>query len=169
MCAYGNWGAWVFRNGERIPEWEDNTPYHETELIAGYWQAFGRNETVSPHHAVLGQQRMRLCGYKHEPTLFLDGKEVDMKQYVKEGLWEHEEWEHNGTTHPAYWSLDGDEGFIDGDIEGYHFTARTFNGNMIDLRLVEPDGTAWTSRCGYGYGAGCMDDEDAKDEAKFFA
>ena len=42
--AYGNWGAFVYKNGERQPNWEDNTPYRETDLIAGYWQAFGRKE-----------------------------------------------------------------------------------------------------------------------------
>lgn len=142
--AYGNWGAFVYRNGERMKKWEDQTPYRENELEQGYHQAWGRQEGINPYHAVLGQQRARLCGYKNDPHFFLDGKEIDLAPYlVKEEDYEGE------------WNAEAVE-----DAPGYAFTARQYDGNMIDLELKEPDGAVWKSTCGYMYGAGHMDTED---------
>jgi hypothetical protein len=142
--AYGNWGAFVYKNGERQPNWEDNTPYRETNLTAGYWQAFGRQEgpeQISPHHAVLGKNRVRVCGHKNCFILYLDGKEIeDTDQYIVD----------------TYENFDVDA-LHQGEIEGYKFRAKEFSGNMIDLELIEPDGTCWQSRCGYAFGAGWPD------------
>lgn len=143
--AYGNWGAWVFRNGELMEQWSDQTPYRESELAAGYLQAFGRREGLNPHHAVLGEKRVRLCGYKSSPSLFLDGEAVDLKPFVTNV---YDTWTaQDGTVYE-----DADEWA--GEIEGYRFGATFNQENMIDLWLIEPDGTRWTSRCGYEYGAG---------------
>lgn len=150
--AYGNWGAFVYRNGERMREWEDQTPYQEQRLVPGYHQAFGllpdaqtgevakRTESdLRTHHAVLGQQRVRLCGYKCYAVLFIDGKRVeDLTPYELPG-------------DPDAYSKD-----INGEFEGYEFRAE-HEANFVALYLREPDGTVWTSRCGYEYGSGHMD------------
>jgi hypothetical protein len=148
--AYGNWGAWVYRNGVHMPTHEDQTPYRE-ELEAGYFQAFRAlpdgvgvklDETLNPHHAVLGSGRVRLCGYKSYPVLFLDGQPVDLDAYVVDR---------------------DDEGDTEwrGELEGYRFQAELADydhRNKVDLLLVEPDGTRWTARSGYCIGSG-WDDE----------
>lgn len=144
--AYGNWGAFVFQDGKHQPQWEDNTPYKETELQAGYWQAFRNDSETHPHHAILGKDRMRVCAYKNYLVLFLDGKQIDTSTYLP-------------TEDYNAW-----ESLYQGEIEGYKFRAQMFNGNMIDLELVEPDGTHWVARCGYCYGSGHMDDSDAEGE-----
>ena len=80
--AYGNWGGNVFKNGIRQKYREDNTPYKEKENKPGYHQAFGRREGLDPHHAVLGNGRVRLCGYKSNTRLYLEGKLIDItKKY----------------------------------------------------------------------------------------
>lgn len=151
--AYGNWGAFVYRNGERMHEWEDQTPYEEHRLTPGYHQAFGvvheagqpvesitidrGRDRISVHHAVLGQQRVRLCGYKNYPIMFLDRERVELDPYLVGG-------------EPF------DNAEYKGEIEGCEFTAEQ-DGNMLSLYLKEPDGTVWTSTCGYEHGAGHQD------------
>ena len=80
--AYGNWGAFVYRNDERQESHEDNTPYKETEFTAGYWQAFliGK-DGIRCHHAVCGDMDLRLCGYKCYPVLFNKGEEIPLNQF----------------------------------------------------------------------------------------
>lgn len=138
--AYGNWGAWVFCNSEHMPNWEDQTPYKENELMPGYQQvAWRKNQATNPCHAVLGKQNVRLCGYKNYPMLFVDGEKVDIDAYC----------------------VSDDDGDFDeryeGELNGYQFIAQQFDLNMIDLKLIEPDGSIWQSRCGYCYGAGYDD------------
>lgn len=145
--AYGNWGAWVYRDGELKPDWCDQTPYRETEIQAGYFQAFSRSEGLDPHHAVLGEKRLRLCGYKSYPVLFVDGEKVSLAPYVTEV---YETWtDREGVAHES-------AGEWRGTIDGYEFGATfdTDSGNQLDLWLTEPDGVKWTSHCGYEYGAG---------------
>ena len=139
--AYGNWGAFVYRNGERQPNREDQTPYRETELEAGYIQAFGVGDGLGPHHAVLGSGRFRLCGYKSSPMAYLDGAKVDLSPFK---VLDEE--------------ADEDRPEYHGVIEGWTFVAVPFNDpEGIKLTLIEPDGTKWTSRCGYCIGAGHED------------
>lgn len=150
--AYGNWGAFVFRDGERMLAWEDQTPYREGELPAGYQQAFARSDKVNPHHAVLGQRDVRWCGYKSGPVLFVRGEEVkDLRPYVT--AWEGDDkrtFEYQGVENYLY-----AEAWV-GEVDGYRFKAERANdvGSIIELELVEPDGVTWTSRCGYMIGAG---------------
>ncbi len=117
--AYSNWGAIVYRNGERIHSHED--------------MAFG----VDVYHAVLGDGPVRLCGYKHIPVLYLGDESVPMEEYASGPIDE-------GEYNPP----------VSGNVDGYEFTATPHSGNMIDLYLREPDGTVWTSTCGFEYGAG---------------
>jgi hypothetical protein len=143
--AYGNWGAWVFRNGEHMPQWEDQTPYREEDASAGYLQAFGglqpdgtRDQSLSPQHAVLGGKEMRLCGYKSYPSLFHRLEPIDLTPFIVD---DDDEWNR----------------MYDGELDGYRFRAVQFDHNMVDLFLLEPDGAAWSSRCGYCYGSGHHD------------
>jgi hypothetical protein len=154
--AYGNWGATVYRNGERQPTREDNTPYHEDELTPGYHQAFGANlkaggtveqmpETIRfhCHHAVLGSGPFRLCGYKSWPVIFMDGKDVPIARFAK--------------TPSDEWQWYGSDG-IEGEIGGYKISAEPGEDTEgVFLNLTEPDGTKWASHCGYGIGAGVDD------------
>ena len=149
--AYGNWGAFVYRNGERMTQWEDNTPYRETELQAGYWQAFAG---TGAHHAVLGEKRVRLCGYKCYPSLMVDGVKADIDSYGQADPSVDDSFTgSNGVYYPDFHHFSGDIN-LDGDT--YHLSADR-DGNMLDLELIEPDGTKWTARCGFEYGAGHMD------------
>lgn len=105
--AYGNWGAFVFRAGERMKSHEDNTPFFESEASSGYWQAFVHGHSsqdvgdllpghasvqqeprtpfthrrsdfrINPHHAVLGDRAVRFCGYKAHPVLLVGAPEGD--------------------------------------------------------------------------------------------
>jgi hypothetical protein len=135
--AYGNWGGHVYRNGQRMEAWEDNTPYRETELTAGYAQAFLRDQGYDPHHAILGEKRVRLCGYKDSPILYVDGQQVDLAPYR--------------TTDPDDW----DENEGNGEIDGYRFNwSYDWGEQRLDLMLIEPDGTTWTGFGGYMIGAG---------------
>lgn len=150
--AYGNWGAFVYKNEVRQKNREDNTPYQEDELEAGYWQAFSGvdengNRTLTGAklhcvHASLGSGKVRLCAYKNYPELYLEGKEVEIKDNTDE------------------YSEDDDEIHAKGEIEGYKFTIRRYDGNMIDLELIDPDGTKWTCTAGLCYGAGYTDEDE---------
>src|SRR6266567_329089 len=154
--AYGNWGAYVYRHGERQRDREDATPYQEIALPPGYWQAFasGRADgSVNPHHAVLGGGRIRWCGHKSEPVLYLDGVRMD-GQEMRRRYATHLEQDEEGYL----WETE--ETIYQGEIEGYRFRAIPFNGNMLDLELIDADGTLWQARAGYAFGAGYQEDSE---------
>jgi hypothetical protein len=86
---------------------------------------------------VLGEGDVILCGYKCYPHLFARNASDEVFE-VAIG--------------------DPDEnGFLSGEYDGYKYYASEYDDNMLDLELTEPDGTKWTSTCGYCYGAGHMD------------
>lgn len=145
--AYGNWGATVYKNGERQENREDNTPYLEDKLEAGYWQAFGgRNEDgtrcatnskLGCVHASLGSGEFRLCGYKSYPIIYWQEEKVDFKPFLK------------GVTE---WRSGAE---IEGELNGYKFKAKSMSDpESIHLELIEPDGTIWTGVSGFGIGSG---------------
>jgi hypothetical protein len=182
--AYGNWGAWVFRNGVNMPDYEDQTPFKETEYVAGYGQAFGlvgvtdtgepiTVERPSVHHAVLGSGPVRFCGYKSYPVLFVatdDGeiRKIDLAPLARpdyEGQragWDDHEFDPAGPGNHVEWP-------VQGQIMGYRFRCEQVGdyNNMCDLLLIEPDGTRWTARCGYEYGAGHWDDVEPYDATEW--
>jgi hypothetical protein len=141
--AYGNWGAFVYKNGKRQKTHEDNTPYMETELESGYWQAFMRakDNRINCHHAVMGdgESAIRLCGYKCYPVLFDKGEEIDLKQFYSGDL-----------EHGKYLPDDYDLEFKYKD----HEITISRSDNFVDLWMKTPDGDVWNSHCGYEYGAG---------------
>jgi hypothetical protein len=135
--AYGNWGAFVYKNGERQNNREDNTPFKEDEKEAGYHQAFMRgNDGLDPHHASLGSGLFRLCGYKSYPIIFWDGKAVEDTPYQKG--------QDAGTDKWSWYDSEG----IEGELNGYKFEATPDS---------DPDGTIWECKCGYCIGAGHED------------
>lgn len=136
--AYGNWGAFVYKNGERQETREDNVPYKEDEIQSGYWQAFLRpDKSIGTHHATLGNGPIRLCGYKCYPVLLWNGKVVDLSQFPR--VWE-----------------DDEEYEIISEYKGYKFKIERIE-NWVSLELIEPDGTRWNTKCGYCIGAGHED------------
>lgn len=153
--AYGNWGAYVYKNGERIESHEDVLPYREEEGISG-WPIvlLVRTEQQMCHHATLGKERIRWCAHKAYPILYIDGKAMDEQELRK--------------RYATNTSVDPDDGYIwegddtvyQGEVDGYKFRAQPFDGNMIDLELIEPDGTVWQARSGYAYGAGWEKDSE---------
>ena len=145
--AYGNWGAYVYKNGIRQNNREDNTPFSEDELEAGYHQAFGGNNEDGtrvmtgkrPHcvHASLGSGLFRLCGYKSYPEIYWAGEEIDIKPYLKDS--------------DNWYESDG----MEGEYNGYKFKATPDSEpEAVVLELIEPDGTIWTGKSGYCMGAG---------------
>lgn len=142
--AYGNWGAWVYRDGIHQPDMEDRSAYGPDDLPDdhSFWSPTGDNPGTL--HAVLGSGPVRLGGYKNYPVLLHDGEVVDL-----------DEFEVDPEVEPGPWDTDSE---WSGEVAGYTFRAEQFNDNMVDLVLVEPGGSVWASRCGYCYGAG-HDDE----------
>lgn len=186
--AYGNWGAWVHRlvkaepdaRWEHMPAWEDATPYQETEQTAGYWQAFNRDGRVAelaglpegtksdPHHAVLGDKRVRLYAHKTMPGLLVDGGKVPLTEFTTR--WDA--FDQRRITE-EYWVPEwpGEDGMglvvLDGQDGGpYRFAwEREEYPAAVRLTLIEPDGTLWTSHCGFCIGAGHQEDGEARPSA----
>lgn len=141
--AYGNWGAFVYKDGARQENREDNTPYKEEELKPGYYQAFGIQEGMDAHHASLGDGPIRLCGYKSWPRLYWEGQSVDLLPYQKG--------DSAGTDNWYFHESDG----IEGELNGYKFKAWPCSDpESVDMELIQPDGVKWTGKSGYGMGAG---------------
>jgi hypothetical protein len=141
--AYGNYGAIVKRNGERVESMEDQVPYSE-DGPSGYGAMFLRGDgfgrpagSLGPHHAVMGSGPVRFCGYKCWPVLLVNGESVDLEERFVQ--------QRDSDGSPIEWA---------GEIEGFRFYAVHYDNNMLDIELTEPDGTAWCAKCGYGYGAG---------------
>ena len=175
--AYSNWGAFVYRDGERRKDKEDVGVFDTDEAAVPTYLRIWFNilkrrleqhkqwDDMSPeereadqvrhsHHAVLGDGRVRLCGYKNGPSLWMIGDDGTPHRVVLP----------DKPDDPAGCDDDFE---VSGDllVEGatWHWLFHQFDGTMIDLRLKEPTGTVWTSRCGYEYGAGWMDDDAGKD------
>jgi hypothetical protein len=154
--AYGNWGAFVYKNGERQKNREDNTPYYEDELEPGYYQAFGGNDESGLRqstkkdfhcvHASLGDGDFRLCGYKSWPEIYYKKNNVDIADYRIEKETPKEKWD--------WYDSDG----IEGEMGGYKFKAWPSDGpEAVNLELIEPAGTQWTGKSGMYMGAGYED------------
>ena len=148
--AYSNWGAFVYKDGKRRSDKEDVGVFDTDESscpsalrifanLLKTQETFPEGEApwfLHSHHAVLGDDEVRLCGYKDWAELWvcsngkpervkLDCDEVD--RYSDEVCLEEQTWKYSYITH---------------------------NDNMIDLELAEPDGAVWSATCGYLYGAG---------------
>jgi hypothetical protein len=156
--AYSNWGAFVHKDNVRRTDREDVAVFNDDEKDAPsgarIFLNIIKNREKYPdgnppwhagsQHAVLGDGPIRLVGYKNYASLYEltaegDVIDVDLAPFqVGEDA--------GGYGQPTH----------EGEYKGAKFTARPFNGNMIDLSLVEADGAVWEARCGMSYGAGHM-------------
>jgi hypothetical protein len=160
--AYSNWGAFVFCNGSRREDKEDVGVFdtEEGNVPSGsrIWTNLAKNISRYPsadqipwhehsHHAVLGDGKVRLCGYKNMPELWI--LRGDVPERVKLPT------DRTSTGN----SLDGipEKGTIKVDGLEWQWWFLMYDGNMIDLKLFEPDGTVWDCTCGFEYGAGWED------------
>lgn len=150
--AYGNWGAFVYKNGNRETSREDNTPYKEDEMESGYWQAFGmRDEDSLPCcHATLGVGDFRLCGYKCYPIIYFKGERIDMKPY-----------QIGNDAGTDNWDITDPGSELKGELEGNMFEAYyAEEPSRVFLRLVDSQGNKWDSECGYMIGAGFEEENE---------
>lgn len=102
-----------------------------------------RNGVYMPDVYGLGTGRVRVTIPKNYPVVTIDGVEEDMKQLFV--------FPHTPDEDGYVWT-DADEDEYAGEFEGYRFQARHVGGNMLDVELIEPDGTIWQARGGYHFG-----------------
>lgn len=164
--AYSNWGAFVHEGGVRREDREDVAVFNDDEatcpsggrIYANILKNMERYPDGNPpwyahsHHAVLGDGPIRLCGYKCRPELWraLDdenAEDIDLAPYLVSG----------DRSDP-----DCEELVYEGDVDGCHFYVREYDGNMVELLLIEADGSRWHSICGYVYGAGHLEYDAAR-------
>ena len=161
--AYSDYGAFVYRNGERRRDKED------APLFATDKETFGADINTIPsgariwvslihaketgqelnylnsiYHGVLGDGPVRVACYKYGlPEIYdlgcKDGpKEID---YYDEEKVSSEDFE--------AFSFE----FVASDYKTYKFSFAC-DEPLYTARMTEPDGTVWTCTYGYGYGAG---------------
>ena len=152
--AYSNWGAFVTKNRIRRKDREDIGAFDTDESnLPSSMRIFANilkrreqncNEDYNrSYHAVLGDGPVRLCGYKNHPRLFaIFNNEVEEVELPEP---DEEEWETDG------------HGELIVNSKRYKWQFEQYDGNMIRLKLEEPDGSIWESKCGYCYGAGHME------------
>lgn len=157
MMAYSNWGAFVYKDGNRRKDREDVGVFDTDE--AKYCSSFRIFANIikrqkencdewynHSHHAVLGDGVVRLCGYKSNPSLWVIKDDKPEVEKLPEPNWDDDEYELQDQS---------GEVTINGKVWKWGFNQ--YQGNMIDLTLTEPDGSKWKSSCGYCYGTGHMD------------
>jgi len=155
--AYSDWGAYVWRNGKRMPNREDVAVFNEAEadLPSGVRIFANLARTRAPaddgrptpwsehsHHAVLGDGHLRLCAYKERAELWQDslGEPYQLELHADDecvgGCAYHHRW------------VDGHAIFI-ASVDMQHI--------RLILELHQPDGTVWAAAAGYLFGAGHTD------------
>lgn len=151
-------GAFVWRNGERMREREGAAPYTEADLDGHPREYFlCERDKKQPVCGVLGEAGVRFCAVEWHAVLYVDRR-----------LWVFED---RGNV-----QLDA-AGFVIGyDIETTVFDAANRPYTMravtdwhghgtVTMVLVEPDGTVWRAIAGFGRGAGHEVDSQAVEPA----
>ena len=115
---------------------------------ADYGEIIYRNGVFQPHASELGSGRVRVSFHKNYPVVTIDGVEQDVKQWIV-----YPERDEDG-----YIWTDTNESEYSATIIGHRFQARHVGGNMLDVELIEPDGTIWHARGGYEIGAAFLED-----------
>lgn len=93
--AFNNWGAWVFKNGERRKDRECVIPFVDRYVPDEVWQrvwhnAMTKNEDKKQqweqiHHAVLGDDEIRIGIYKDWCDLYVKAEDkIKITQLIKE-------------------------------------------------------------------------------------
>ena len=85
---------------------------------------------------------VRLCGYKGGPELWVCRDDVPENIELDEDVC----------------ADSSDSGEVKIGDKTWEYSFETYDSNMVNLKLIEPDGTEWTATCGYLYGAGHMED-----------
>lgn len=177
--AYSNWGAFVHKNGERRKDKEDVAVFNTDEadvpsgmrIFANLMKnsaKYGEGDSgvkdtpwhEHSHHAVLGDGPVRLCGYKCNPELWVMKPDGAVEQIELPDICNHDGEIKDASTHfYVYADEYGKEKKEEmKEAEGeYVYSARHYNGNMIELELIEPNGNRWSAISGYEYGAGHME------------
>ena len=160
--AYSDYGAFVYRNGERRNDKEDAPLFASSEETFGgdiskipnalriwasliYERETGaeRSWITSIHHGILGDGPIRvLCHKQGLPEIYEmkdSGAVEQVKYYDKE------------TTDYYYFEP------FSFDYEGYHFYFRS--GEPYYVTMKEPDGTFWECEYDYQFGAGFEEDD----------
>lgn len=154
--AYNDYGAFVYKNGERRPDKEDVAVFASDEETFGFDSkdvpSGGRIFTFllnkhpdydydwveHPHHGVMGDGDIRVACYKQGlPDIYeatSDGiKKID---YRREGM--------------DLWDYD----IVTFDYKGYRFEFSYCGAAPYVACMTEPDGTEWICKYDYAYGAG---------------
>jgi len=164
--AYSDYGAFVKRNGKRRKDKEDVGVFDTDEAKLPSGQRIFANilkrqkETGEDrkwynhsHHAVLGDGPVRLCGYKqHAELWYIDDQTKEVVNFKLPEL------DYPGAiknAHFTFFTYDkkGELTWDDPRHGDYKYEIKQYM-NKVDLTFIEPDGTKWTARCGYMYGAG---------------
>lgn len=159
--AYSNWGAFVHKDGERRRDREDVGVFDTDEAniptaFRIFYNIMKNREKYGDdrypwhkhsHHAVLGDGPVRMCGYKRSPELWVMDEEGNAEQIkLPEPDYAKKEWDISR------------EGKLEVVKGVYTWKFHQYDEDLIDLELIEPDGTVWKSTCGYEIGAGFVKD-----------
>ena len=166
--AYSDYGAFVYRNGERRQDKEDAPLFATDEETFGadintipsgarIWVSLMHSKKTgreldwlnSIHHGIVGDGPVRVLCHKYGlPEIYdlgcKDGpKKIDYYDAEKTGSDDFEAFSFE---------------FVASDYQTYKFFFD--HDDTYTVEMTEPDGTLWTCTYGYGYGAGFEDDDD---------
>ena len=153
--AYIDYGAFIYKNGERRCDKEDvavfatdeetfrtdsaNVPSWARIWVSIMHQNGEYNWLKSIHHGVMGDGPVRVVAHKQGlPQIY---------EMTDEGPKEIKYW-NESTDHYEY-------GIIRFEHNGYKF--RFESGKPYKMEMTEPDGTVWVGEYDYEYGAGFED------------
>lgn len=125
--AAGAWSGFAYLNGERVP-------------------ANSGRMVIDRYFAVcLGKLELRLVADKNNPGLFAGNQPLNLARYRTRHVYAADSADDDRDEHhyEALFYINGVRYFIE---------ALQFDGTMLDLRLIEPDGAVWTARAGYQFG-----------------
>ena len=117
---------------------------------ADYSEFIFRNGVLQedfPQNSYMGTGRVVASFRKYMPLLTVDGEpqDVDALRVTSE----------DG-------SILGEEYHL--ELDGYRWQARDIDETLLDMELVEPDGTIWQGRGGYHFGWGFEDESGTAEQ-----
>ena len=159
--AYSDYGAFVYKNGERRRDKEDVALFKSDEETFGessenipsgarIWVFLAKHGGGLPwtdciHHGIMGDGDIRvMCHKTGFPRIYERiGEDINDIDY-----------------HPMPDNFDAPEGSpIYYEYKGYKFIFKVGEPNIAEM--IEPDGTYWRCEYGYLYGAGFEGNKDA--------